>query len=256
MCYNVELRAIASAILLILKGKAASNRMFFFVIKLHALKSLRDNFSVLVVALSLQACAPGTVYQADKNVALEEDDSKAIVVASVRGSSPAIDCATLNWQIYDREKEALTSESTAFIYTPGPSKDTIHMMRCAAPHIKEDPTDLTGRRYLVYAVKPGMYVLSQYSAYVADKYYTTRVKKKSVSFKVEEGELIYIGNFILDDAYDYNPGTGKNYGGGWTKFKFDGRDDREVAAFLAKEYPKLTNPLIYRKPEPFAYKAP
>ncbi len=218
-------------------------------------------FAVLIAAAILQACSGRPVYIADDDVTLSDGRDTAVVVASVRSNSSLVKCVTLLWQRYDTENEELTSESTGFIFYPGPKKDTIHMNRCEVDPTNKNYVDVTKERYLAYEVKTGNYILRKFRTFAPVRVtFTSVIKNKSISFNVNKGDIIYIGDFLLEGsegkAESFFGGENAFYRHDSTKFRIESVNEEAVRAMLSKDYPKLSGPLQVRQPEPFFYKQP
>lgn len=218
---------------------------------------MKTIMAMVPLALALQACS-NTPYTADKDVAITNDSKTAAVVVSIESNSDLLDCMTFYWQRYDNEKEELTDEASGFIFIPGPQKNTIHMARCKSENTVGWSKDLKGPQYFTYEVRPGKYILSQYRTTTVQRVvFTTRLKSSSIFFEVKKGEVVYIGNYVLEGNDIYGKGIfgfdNNYYDHRSTKLRFGGRDDEAMSAFLAKRYPKLIDRVVFRQPMPFVY---
>lgn len=242
-------------------------RLILLLSGTHRRTKLQLLIALLLFATVLSACTIPTGYLAegyvaDKNVTISDGSDKAVIVAGIRNSASRLICVTLYWQRYDIENETFTSQSTEFYYTPGYLKDTIHMVRCRRPP-SEDLVGFSNVKYFVYVVKPGKYILSKYKAHWNRKsipFVNHNFKNTSITFDVIKGEILYIGNFAINELDIYENSNlvteNKFYALSPIKFELDGRDDAAARAVLTKEYLNLTGPVTVRIPEQFLFNSP
>ena len=197
--------------------------------------------AILFASIFLHGCGE-TARTADKNITFSSGENEAVVVLSLRTNTPDQSVISMFWREFD--------EASGF-FKEGKSQ-SIRVRRNSTLMWTRTESPLQETRFLVYRVAPGNYALDyHYSGYIGENY-TFKLRPTTLAFKVEAGEVIYLGNYLLKSPRGKATFRGKEvdiFKADKTKLEFDGQDIDPVKAFLRQEYPGISTFVVLRRPE-------
>lgn len=211
----------------------------------------------LLLFFVLQGCT-GTSYTASSDVTLETGNDEAIVIFSFRTNNPRASRISAIWRRFDVEAQLFEDIQTESSTESGDAARTISINRYGTVIAGTGPTESV--KYLIYKVKPGSYALDYYEITDFQQRTVTnkRLRPKTVTFPITDGEILYIGNFLIDvpKAKDKILGITEYYLNSLAKFRYEGEDKAAVEEILATTYQGLDGPVSFRKVSTVKLKLP
>lgn len=215
---------------------------------LLSFNALQKLSAAVLIAIFLHGCSD-RIYTAGADLKLESDSDDAVVVLGLRLSESVGTGGSMRWDEID-------PTTRNFKYAIGLGLKVARFNTFAE---SEQSYPFEKNRYFVREVTPGIYALNFYSVSRAGIYTRINLRPNTISFEVKRGELLYIGDFLLDLSVHWT-GEGNTrrpiLNARETKIRQEGHSIAELKEFLKTEYKNLKNPIVIGTLTPFELKAP